>query len=76
MGEIGTFGLAVPVIVRGRGLQLAIEVGEHQAGKVRAVKGYLLERTGISSRMMQTTGYWKRGVDADRFGKEKQQNPL
>ncbi|WP_158260050.1 siderophore-interacting protein [Zobellella endophytica] len=47
-----------------------------EAGKVRAVKGYLLERTGISSLMMQTTGYWKRGVDAERFGKEKQQNPL
>lgn len=47
-----------------------------EASQVRAVKGLLLNEYKVNRLTMHATGYWKQGMDADRFGADKKRNPL
>ncbi|MGX9462045.1 siderophore-interacting protein [Shewanella sp. A14] len=47
-----------------------------EASQVRTIKAYLLDETDVPLSAISATGYWKRGVNADDFGKQKNANPL
>ncbi|MGR5145320.1 siderophore-interacting protein [Photobacterium alginatilyticum] len=47
-----------------------------EARNVRTLKGLLQEEVRIHRQNITATGYWKKGVDADRFGAQKKASPL
>jgi NADPH-dependent ferric siderophore reductase len=47
-----------------------------EARSIRALRPQLQEELGFSRLNTFAVGYWKRGVDADRFGRQKKANPL
>ncbi|WOT05401.1 siderophore-interacting protein [Shewanella youngdeokensis] len=47
-----------------------------EAGHVRSLKPILQDELGFDRLNIFAVGYWKRGVDADRFGAQKRANPL
>lgn len=47
-----------------------------EAGQIRALKGMLLDELEFERLNIHATGYWKKGLDADRFGADKKRNPL
>ncbi|GAC33323.1 siderophore-interacting protein [Paraglaciecola polaris] len=47
-----------------------------EARNVRALKTLLLDDLGVNRLNIFATGYWKKGVDADKFNRQKQQGPL
>ncbi|GAA6186619.1 siderophore-interacting protein [Aliiglaciecola sp. NS0011-25] len=47
-----------------------------EARQLREVKSLLLHDLNFDRLNMHATGYWKKGMDADRFGADKKRNPL
>lgn len=47
-----------------------------EASQLRTIKGMLLRELDFSRLNMHATGYWKQGMDADKFGADKKKNPL
>ncbi len=47
-----------------------------EARKIRALRPLLQEELGFDRLNLSAVGYWKKGVDADRFGAQKKANPL
>ncbi|WP_051252712.1 siderophore-interacting protein [Ferrimonas kyonanensis] len=47
-----------------------------EAGQIRALRAPLQEQIGIDRLNLFAVGYWKQGVDADRFGLQKRAAPL
>lgn len=47
-----------------------------EARQIRTLRTVLQSEAGIPRQQIHVTGYWKKGVDADRFGQQKQRNPL
>ena len=47
-----------------------------EASQIRALRPVLQDELGIDRCSIHAVGYWKEGVDADRFGVEKKDNPL
>lgn len=47
-----------------------------EARNIRTLRGLLQEEVGIHRQHIHATGYWKKGVDADRFSAEKKGNSL
>lgn len=47
-----------------------------EARQIRPLRNLFQDEIGVPRQQMFAVGYWKRGVDADRFGMEKQANPL
>lgn len=47
-----------------------------EARELRAVKSMLLEELEFNRLHIHATGYWKKGIDADRFNMDKKRNPL
>ncbi|WP_237485757.1 siderophore-interacting protein [Vibrio hippocampi] len=47
-----------------------------EAGAIRALRPVLQEQLGFSRLNIFAVGYWKQGVDADRFGQQKKAQPL
>jgi NADPH-dependent ferric siderophore reductase len=47
-----------------------------EARSVRTIKGLLLNDLGYERMNLFATGYWKKGMDADKFNRQKHQNPL
>lgn len=47
-----------------------------EATQIRSLKSLLLHELGFSRLNIHATGYWKKGMDADRFGADKKRNPL
>lgn len=47
-----------------------------EARQIRTLRNVLQGDAGIPRQQIHVTGYWKKGVDADKFGREKQRNPL
>ena len=47
-----------------------------EARHIRSLRGLLHEEFGLPRQHIYAVGYWKAGLDADRFGADKQQNPL
>ncbi len=47
-----------------------------EAGSIRALRPILQKELGFERLNIFTVGYWKKGVDADRFGAQKKANPL
>ncbi|QIR16255.1 siderophore-interacting protein [Shewanella aestuarii] len=47
-----------------------------EAGHIRALRPVLQEDLGLNRVNIFAVGYWKQGVDADRFGAQKKANPL
>ena len=47
-----------------------------EAGEIRTLRPLIQEQLGFDRVNISTVGYWKKGVDADRFGAQKKANPL
>ena len=47
-----------------------------EASSIRALRPVLQEEIGFDRLNIFAVGYWKKGVNADRFGAEKRNNPL
>ncbi len=47
-----------------------------EAGSIRALRPILQKELGFERLNIFAVGYWKKGVDADRFGAQKKANPL
>lgn len=47
-----------------------------EARELRAVKSMLLEELEFNRLHIHATGYWKKGIDADRFNMDKKRHPL
>lgn len=47
-----------------------------EARALRSVKSMLLSELAFNRLHIHATGYWKKGLDADRFGADKRRNPL
>lgn len=47
-----------------------------EAQKVRSLRALLQDRLGFSKHNISAVGYWKRGIDADEFSRQKQADPL
>lgn len=47
-----------------------------EASQLRAVKSMLLCDLDFNRLNIHATGYWKKGLDADRFNSDKKRNPL
>ncbi|MDV7103665.1 siderophore-interacting protein [Vibrio sp. TH_r3] len=47
-----------------------------EARTIRSLRPVLQQEIGFDRLNVSAVGYWKRGVDADRFGMEKKSNPL
>lgn len=47
-----------------------------EASQLRAIKSMLLNELEFERLNIHATGYWKKGLDADRFGEDKRRNPL
>lgn len=47
-----------------------------EASQLRAVKSILLSELEFNRLHLHATGYWKQGLDADRFNSDKKRNPL
>lgn len=47
-----------------------------EASQLRAVKSLLLSELEFNRLHIHATGYWKKGLDADRFNSDKKLNPL
>lgn len=47
-----------------------------EARQLRAVKNILLTELAFNRQHIHGTGYWKKGMDADRFNSDKKRNPL
>ncbi|GLS92460.1 siderophore-interacting protein [Psychromonas marina] len=47
-----------------------------EAGEIRTLRPLLQEEIGFDRVNISTVGYWKKGVDADRFGAQKKAKPL
>lgn len=47
-----------------------------EARELRAVKSMLMEELEFNRLHIHATGYWKKGLDADRFNMDKKRNPL
>ena len=47
-----------------------------EARSVRDIKSLLLHDLEFDRLKLFSSGYWKKGVDADKFNRQKQQNPL
>lgn len=47
-----------------------------EASQLRAVKSMLLDELEFKRPHIHATGYWKKGIDADRFNADKKRNPL
>lgn len=47
-----------------------------EAGQIRALKPVLQQELGFERLNIFAVGYWKQGIDADRFGALKKVNPL
>lgn len=47
-----------------------------EASQLRAVKSMLLDTLKFERQNIYATGYWKKGMDADRFNADKKQNGL
>ncbi|MGF1759901.1 siderophore-interacting protein [Photobacterium sagamiensis] len=62
---------ALPVVPCNTEVFLGLE-----ARQIRTIKNYLLEEREIERCCVHATGYWKKGVDADRFSADKTVNPL
>lgn len=47
-----------------------------EAGEIRTLRPIIQDEMGFERINISTVGYWKKGVDADRFGAQKKANPL
>jgi NADPH-dependent ferric siderophore reductase len=47
-----------------------------EASQLRSIKSLLLNELEFNRLNIHATGYWKKGMDADRFGADKKRNPL
>tara|TARA_R110002167_G_scaffold117110_3_gene292795 strand:- start:502 stop:1263 length:762 start_codon:yes stop_codon:yes gene_type:complete len=47
-----------------------------EASQLREVKSMLLSDLAFNRLNIHATGYWKKGMDADRFNSDKKRNPL
>ena len=47
-----------------------------EASQLREVKSMLLSELAFNRLNIHATGYWKKGMDADRFNSDKKRNPL
>ncbi|MFT6984790.1 MAG: NADPH-dependent ferric siderophore reductase [Psychromonas sp.] len=47
-----------------------------EAGSIRSLRPVLQEEIGFDRLNVSAVGYWKKGVDADRFGAQKKVKPL
>lgn len=47
-----------------------------EASELRGIKNLLLKELGYDRLNIHATGYWKKGMDADRFSSDKKRNPL
>lgn len=47
-----------------------------EARSIRALRPVLQEEIGFDRLNLSAVGYWKKGVDADRFGAQKKMNPV
>lgn len=47
-----------------------------EASEIRAIKNLLLDELRFERMNIHATGYWKKGMNADRFGADKKRNPL